>query len=340
MIIDLFVHPQRRSSTRRRALLLVLVPTTLVRCVKWCVCSVTVCIAKSHTRRSEAKDKGGEVEEGDGLLQPNELNQRMSSPSASPSILLQYVRPTWHSGVIMTSHLLFAVTIATALRRRMLLEALAMLASVVISLQYHICDENIVCPFGWSIVTWHALDVWATFFLISAVLGVLIIDPASRTVRVAMQLGFTLWVSVAVWYDRSSTIALGAILATVFASIGYRYLIQRHHLSFAVKSDQHAGARSASEGSSSSRCRPRRKVFVVRRLVIGVVIFCLALACFMVANAPISDAVRTYDPSRFAPGALKPMDVPDTAVYWFVHSIWHVASAISAFFVLRVHDYE
>lgn len=260
--------------------------------------------------------------------------------------LLQRSRPTWHSIAILMSHALFALAIRTAWRRRMFFEVAAMSFSVVISLHYHVCDENITCPFSWSIVTWHALDVWSTFFLISAVLAVMILEPSRWEVAAALRMGYTFWVTVAVWYDRSSVIGLGAILFSVFAAIGYRYFIQKHHhedLLVLVPASSTATSNPRRGGGGSIAAHASnvvvvRKKFVLRRLIAGVIIFGVALACFMVANAPIHAAVMTYDAARYPPGTLKPMDVPDTAIYWLVHSVWHVASAFAAFFVLRVRE--
>ena len=297
----------------------------------------------------------------------------------SPPWWFQAVRPSFHSAALFLSHVGFAAAIRIACRRRLWSEALFMTLCVVISLLYHVCDENLndVCVFGWSIVRWHLMDVWATFTLISVVLGVFVLDLSSFTARVALRLAYLLWVTVQVcWIGPASTLGLGSILATVFGSVAFRYLRQRHHLLHHDDESQHQRGIAATTA-------PIR--FRVDRLAKGVALFTVALCCFMVANAPLTEAVKTYDReaheaavvsvnsasllalagrkrlsargnsnalqddaadkialnsarAQLLSSTIKPMDIPDTAVYWAVHSIWHVASAWSACFVLRMKE--
>jgi hypothetical protein len=226
----------------------------------------------------------------------------------------QLVRPSGHSLVILASHVSFLLCLATAVRRRQLLEAASLALSATISFCYHLCDENIACPLGWSVFAWHALDVWSTFFLVCFVLGVLVLDFDTRRARVLARAAYFALVSGCVWYDRGSMLLFGGLLASVAAAVLFRYGVQRHH---------------------QQRHQRRARRFHIRKLVTGLAIFGVSLGCFVVANTPVVGPV-TYDAAR--DGAVKRMDVPDTAVYWFFHAVWHFASAISAHFILQFRD--
>lgn len=231
---------------------------------------------------------------------PNELN-------GGYSVLLpfnphQFVRPSGHSYVILLSHVSFLLCITAAVRKRLLMESVSLLFSGVISICYHVCDENFGCWLNLNIFQWHAADVWSTFFLTCFVLGVIVLDIEDRKMRFVLRFVYFVLVTGFVWYDPGSVLLLGGLLFVTAVLVFFRYAVQRHH----------------------KASRKSRKD--VRRLVIGLAVFAVSLGCFILANTPIV-GYQLHDPRA----GLKPMDVPDTTVYWFFHSIWHFASAIAAY---------
>ena len=223
----------------------------------------------------------------------------------------QLTRPSWpHSHVILASHTAFALCLYTAVVHGHALEAAGLTLSAAISVAYHICDENFACAFGWPIATWHALDVWATFFLVCFVLGVMVLDLPSRKARFAARAAYAALVTSFVWYDRGSMLLFGGLLLSVAVAVFFRYAVQRRHLAW---------------GAAKRRAR-------LRYLITGLAIFSLSLGCFVVANTSVIGPV-TYDAARDGP--VKPMAVPDTAVYYLFHSVWHACSALSAHCIVK-----
>jgi hypothetical protein len=214
--------------------------------------------------------------------------------------LFQLSRPSPHSYVVLLSHASYALTLRTAVRHRQYLELCSLALSLAISVGYHICDENVHCGLGLDVVRWHALDVWSTFFLICFVIGVRAMNFATKGARVVVRCVYLFLITLFVFLDRGSAVLFGALLASV--AIG---LVCRHLIAGAVGGD-------------------------ATYLALGLGVFACSLGCFVIANTPIIGPV-TWDG---LPGTLKPMDVPDTAVYWAFHSVWHFASALSAHFLL------
>ena len=221
--------------------------------------------------------------------------------------LHQEVRPSGHSAVIMASHVGFLLSIGIAFKARRLVEAMSLSLSALISLHYHVCDENLWCPYGLDVTIWHALDVWSTFFLICFIFGVMVLDLPNPKHRFILRTVYFVSVTGSVWYDKGSMMLFGGLLASVALLIVARYALAK----------------------PSNRQRKKKSL---GDLVVGLIVFVIALGCFVLANTPIVGHTR-YDPK--VDGPLKPMDVPDTSVYWVFHSIWHFSSAISSFFVLR-----
>ena len=215
--------------------------------------------------------------------------------------LFQLTRPSFHSYVVLASHVSYALSFRTALRTAQYLELASLALSLAISVGYHICDENLACGLGLDIQRWHALDVWSTFFLICFVLGVRAMNFASTAVRTIVRTTYLILVTVFVIIDRGNLALFGALLASV--AVG---LVLRSVLGGGIGGEP-------------------------KYLVYGLAVFACSLGCFVLANTPIIGP-RTWQPET---GKLKPMDVPDTAVYWLFHSVWHFASAISAHFLLQ-----
>jgi hypothetical protein len=228
----------------------------------------------------------------------------------------QLERPSYHSYVLLLSHVSFLLSIVAAFRRRLVLESFSLVLSGLISVGYHVCDENLYCAFGWSIYQWHAMDVWSTFFLICFVLCVMVLDIRARRTKYIVRAAYFAVVTGAVWYDRSSLMIFSGLLGSVAFLVVFRYGVQRH---YAVRQSmqQRSGYRGPVGGG-------------VENLVIGLAVFCCSLACFVLANTPIVG--RLLHDSRDGP---KPMDVPDTTVYWAFHSVWHFSSALSAYLIIR-----
>jgi hypothetical protein len=215
--------------------------------------------------------------------------------------LFQEVRPSWHSAVVMASHVAFLLSLRTALRQRQFPEFAALLLSLAISLGYHLCDENVKCSLEFDIVKWHALDVWSTFFFICFVVGVRALGLSSRAARGALRGVYLLLVTAFVVIDRGSVAMAGGLLALVTMSLVVRYLL------FPLQ-----------RGSP-------------QYLLMGLGTFSVSLGCFVVANTPMVGPVTWTSHA----GELKPMHLPDTAVYWAFHSVWHFASAVSAHCLLK-----
>ena len=215
--------------------------------------------------------------------------------------LFQLARPSFHSYVVLASHVSYALSFRTALVTGQHLELASLALSLAISIGYHICDENITCGLGLDIQRWHALDVWSTFFLICFVIGVRAMNFTSSTTRTAVRTVYLVLVTAFVIIDRGNLALLGSLLASV--AIG---LVVRSVLGGGIGGD-------------------------TTYLAYGLGVFACSLGCFVLANTLI------IGPSTWRPeaGKLKPMDVPDTAVYWFFHSVWHFASALSAHFLLQ-----
>ena len=225
-------------------------------------------------------------------------------------MIFQHQRPSLHSYVILASHASFIVCIAEALRRRLVVESVSLLLSAFISIFYHLCDENLHCAFGMDIYGWHAADVWSTFFLICFVLGVMILNIRDAFGRNALRMAYLAAVTLFVWIDAGNMLLLGSLLVVVATSVVLRFTWW------------------PLEDKLSHAKRVERNKF----LAVGLGTFALALGCFVVANTPVVGPV-TYNASIHGPQ--KPMDVPDTAVYWVFHSVWHFLSAVSGYFIIK-----
>ena len=233
----------------------------------------------------------------------------------------QDARPSGHSYVIMASHVSFIAAIFTAFRYGKLVEGFGLALSCVISLHYHLCDENLHCPYGIGIEGWHALDVWSTFFLVCFIFAVMVLDLKSKKAKFIVRVVYFIAVTGSVMYDKSSMVLFGGLLASVGLLITLKVFKQVYFTSS-------NNARRATTGSTTTA--------PVKDLVAGLTIFAISLGCFVLANTPGALGIggyTRYDPKRDGP--LKPMDMPDTSTYWLFHSIWHFASAISALFILR-----
>ena len=213
----------------------------------------------------------------------------------SETLLFQLSRPSGHSYVLLASHVAYAVGFRTAIRTGQYLELASLLVSLCISVGYHVCDENLYCSLGLDIQKWHALDIWSTFFLICFVIGVRAMDFASATVRAAVRVVYLLLITTFVVIDRGNLALFGLLLASVAV-----LLVVRHVAGYAHSGNRHL-------------------------LAMGLGVFAVSLGCFVLANTPVIGPV-TWPGG----GQLKPMDVPDTAVYWAFHSVWHFASAVAA----------
>lgn len=225
-------------------------------------------------------------------------------------MIFQLQRPSAHSYIILASHASFIFCIREAIRRRLFVESMSLLLSATISMFYHLCDENFHCAFGIDIYGWHAADVWSTFFLICFVLGVMVLNINNKLWRTILRMAYLTAITVFVWTDPGNMVLLGSLLVVVATTVTLKFSL------FPDKCNL-----------SSSR-RQERNQF----LAVGLGTFALALGCFVVANTPIVGPI-TY--SADIHGPRKPMDVPDTAVYWVFHSIWHFLSAVSGYFIIR-----
>jgi hypothetical protein len=224
--------------------------------------------------------------------------------------LHQHVRPSPHSLAVLASHLAFAKTIHIAWKSHRVVESLSLALSCLISLHYHLCDENLWCPYGFDVYFWHAMDVWSTFFLICFVFGVMVLDLKKKKHQFILRVAYFIAVTASVAIDRSSMLLFGSLLGSVGLLVVVRLLSECGWFR----------ARSSTKDSPSKS---------LSDLALGVGAFTVALGCFMVANTPVIGYVR-YDRSK-----PKPMDVPDTSVYWFFHSCWHLISSLSAYLILR-----
>eukprot|EP00759_Apiculatamorpha_spiralis_P006760 PhF_6_TR14002/c0_g1_i1/m.22451 len=215
----------------------------------------------------------------------------------------QLARPSWHSYVMVCSHFSFWVPVRTCYVRGLILEAISLAISFVISILYHACDEGLYCAANLNLETWHFIDVWCTFFLVCFVLGVYFLQLPGKWSSLLRIVWFVV-ITLAVSYDRFSLPLMGSLFVTPAILLALRY------------AHPHG-----------------RKAFVVHfepfPFLVGMSVFGVALIVFVSAGEEVAGARKLHDVSK-----PKPANVPDTTLYWMYHGLWHVLCMISTHFVV------
>jgi hypothetical protein len=208
--------------------------------------------------------------------------------------LLQRVRPSWHSALPVLSNAIF---LYAALRwRPHVTVALAVLLACAVSTAYHVCDEHVACIA--SLERLHLLDACVMF----GAACVAAVAVAGYGVRA--QLG-----TLVAWLPASF-----ALLDAHRYSLWANAVLWGSVIALAL-----LGMRAASDRQPRAHATPVR-ASALRVLRTPLALLLVALACFVAGN-------MWMRVTRDSADAL--VSLPETHVYWALHSAWHVLAGMA-----------
>jgi len=217
--------------------------------------------------------------------------------------LHQHARPSPHSYVVLLSHFWFFLPIWTCHRKGLLLETVGLTTALLVSSLYHACDEGLHCAGSMDLPAWHFVDVWATFLIVCFVLGVYFLQ-LPPTWAGALRVTYFVVITAAVSYDRFSFPLMASLFVTPLLLLLLRYGHSNGRVVFAMH-------------------------FETKPFLIGMGAFGCALVVFVAAGEEWLGARRLHDVAK-----PKPKDVPDTTLYWALHSLWHVLCMVSTHLII------